>query len=138
MLGVWPASYVNYVPTNDLILAPAFWKPGRSLESKRRDREARDVLRQLFPGREIVPVHPENVVRGGGGMNCITQQQPASARFAERCGWAKVQVATGVANLYAGPIGWGRCWAASPASPRPGATSTSSGSFRSEAGCSSG
>ena len=23
----------------------------------------------------------ENVVRGGGGMNCITQQQPASAKF---------------------------------------------------------
>ncbi len=30
MLAVWPASYVNYAPTNDLVLVPRFWKPGRS------------------------------------------------------------------------------------------------------------
>ena len=28
-------------------------------------------------------------------MNCITQQQPASAKFARRCGWAKVKVDAG-------------------------------------------
>jgi len=62
-------------------------------------------LEDLFPGREVVQVRPENVVRGGGGMNCITQQQPASADFARRCGWTKVQVAAQVATLYAGPTG---------------------------------
>src|SRR5262249_38398581 len=39
MLGVWASSYVNYVPTNDLVLVSKFWKPGRSLETKRRDDE---------------------------------------------------------------------------------------------------
>ena len=29
MLAVWPASYLNYAPTNDLVLVPRFWKPGR-------------------------------------------------------------------------------------------------------------
>ena len=105
MLGVWPASYVNYVPTNDLILVPRFWRPGRPLDIKAKDDEARDVLKELFPGRDVVQVYIENVVRGGGGMNCITQQQPASAKFAELCGWAKVQVAAGVTTLYAAATG---------------------------------
>ena len=111
MLAVWPASYVNYVPTNDLVIVSRFWKPGRS-PIKRRDDEARDVLRALFPGREIVQVYSENVNRGGGGMNCITQQQPASAKFAQKCGWAKVQVDAPAATLYAAPTGRTR-WAPS-------------------------
>src|SRR5262249_19954334 len=101
MLGVWAASYVNYAPTNDLVLVSKFWKPGRSLEIKRRDDEARDVMKGLFPGREVAQVYSENVNRGGGGMNCITQQQPASAKFAQMCGWAKVQVDVQVTTLYA-------------------------------------
>ena len=105
MLAVWPASYVNYAPTNDLVLVPSFWKPGRPLASWRKDRAARRILKALFPGRELVPVHIENVVRGGGGMNCITQQQPASAKFARRCGWARVPVDVQVAPFYAHAIG---------------------------------
>ena len=101
MFTVWPASYVNYVPTNDLVIVPRFWKPGRSLEIKQRDAEAAKVLAGLFPGRTIVQVHIENVVRGGGGMNCITQQQPASGAFARQCGWAKVRVGVAAASVYA-------------------------------------
>ncbi len=100
MLAVWPASYVNYAPTNDLVLVPRFWKPGRPIESQEKDRTARNVLENLFPGREIAQVHIENVVRGGGGMNCITQQQPASRRFVRRCGWAKVKVDVETTALY--------------------------------------
>jgi len=82
MLGVWASSYVNYVPTNDLVLVSKFWKPGRSRESKRRDQKAQEVLHELFPEREIVAIHSENINRGGGGMNCITQQQPESTTSA--------------------------------------------------------
>jgi agmatine deiminase len=84
MLGVWATSYVNYVPTNGLVLVSKFWKPGRSLESKRRDLRAQKVLKRLFPGRDIVPIHSENVNRGGGGMNCITQQEPVSSSTTRR------------------------------------------------------
>jgi hypothetical protein len=105
MLAVWATSYVNYVPTNGLVIVSKFWRPGRPLEMRRRDEEARAVLAALFPGREVVQVYSENVNRGGGGMNCITQQQPASARFARMCGWAKVQVAAQVTTLYAHPTG---------------------------------
>ena len=55
----------------------------------------------------MVQVHIENVVRGGGGMNCITQQQPASAKFARRCGWAKVKVGVSEVTLWAEPFGGG-------------------------------
>ncbi len=105
MLAVWPASYVNYVPTNDLVLVPKFWRPGRPLESWLKDTAARAILKHAFPGREVVSIHSENVNRGGGGMNCITQQQPASAKFARRCGWAKVKLDFEVATLYARPTG---------------------------------
>jgi agmatine deiminase len=105
MLGVWNASYVNYVPTNDLVIVSKFWRPGLPFEILQRDNEARAVLEEVFPGRKIVQVYAENINRGGGGMNCITQQQPASARFAQMCGWAKVQVAAQNATLYATPAG---------------------------------
>ena len=105
MLSLWASSYVNYVPTNDLIIVSKFWKPGRSGDIKARDDEAVAVLKRLFPGREIVQAYSENVNRGGGGFNCITQQQPASAVFAEACGWAKVRVGAGAVPLYAGPAG---------------------------------
>jgi agmatine deiminase len=104
MLGVWAASYVNYVPTNDLVMVSKFWKPGRSLEIKKRDDEAVSALKRLFPGREIVQVYSENVNRGGGGLNCISQQQPASGKFARMCGWAKVKVDVQIATLYAQPF----------------------------------
>jgi hypothetical protein len=71
----------------------------------RRDNEARAVLEEVFPGRKIAQVYAENINRGGGGMNCITQQQPASAKFAKKCGWAKVQVAAQNAFLYSTPAG---------------------------------
>jgi hypothetical protein len=96
---------VNYVPTNDLVIVSKFWRPGLPFEILKRDNEARAVLEEVFPGRKIAQVYAENVNRGGGGMNCITQQQPASAKFAQKCGWAKVQVAAQVASLYATPTG---------------------------------
>jgi hypothetical protein len=105
MLAVWPASYINYVPTNDLVLLPKFWKPGRPLPSLVKDVAARATLKYAFPGREVVQIYSENINRGGGGMNCITQQQPASARFARDCGWAKVKVDVGVTPLYARATG---------------------------------
>jgi Porphyromonas-type peptidyl-arginine deiminase len=105
MLGLLTSSYMNYVPTNDLVVVSKFWKLGRSREIQQRDAEAVAVLRTLFPGRQIVQVYSENVNRGGGGLNCITQQQPASAAFAQTCGWAKVKVDVNVTAFYADPEG---------------------------------
>ena len=42
------------------------------------DKPALDVLRSLFPGREIVPIPSRTLVRGLGAVHCLTQQQPLS------------------------------------------------------------
>ena len=43
----------------------------------RRDEAAAATLSKLYPGREIVLVDARLIFAGGGGIHCITQQQPA-------------------------------------------------------------
>ena len=65
---VFCASYTNFYIANGAIIMPAY---GISA-----DQVAAGVLAQAFPGREIVPVHINHLAHGGGGVHCITQQQP--------------------------------------------------------------
>ena len=62
-------SYVNHVVTNGGVVACTFADP--------HDDEALDVLRSVYPGREVVGVDAREVFARGGGLHCITQQQPA-------------------------------------------------------------
>ena len=107
MLAVWPASYVNYVPTNDLVLIPHFWKPGRPHELNSETRRTRGDTRAVS-GRKVVQVFAENCA-GRRRDELHHQQQPASARFADLCGWARVRVDAQEAKLYAAPTGK-RAW----------------------------
>jgi agmatine deiminase len=63
-------SYVNHVLVNDAVIACSFDDP--------RDADAAAILRDAYPGREIVPVDARPLFRRGGGIHCITQQQPAA------------------------------------------------------------
>lgn len=63
-------SYVNHVVTNGGVVACTFADP--------HDDEALDVLRSVYPGREVVGVDAREVFARGGGLHCITQQQPAT------------------------------------------------------------
>ena len=105
MFAVLPTSYANYFPTNQLVLLARYWKPGRSAEIKARDEAAEAAIRRAFPERKIVRIDIENVNRGGGGINCITQQQPASERFVEACQWMKVKVDVAAARMFASEVG---------------------------------
>lgn len=62
-------SYMNFYIANGGIIAPAFEQPA--------DKEAAAVLRRVFNDREVVQVPAYDLFRGGGGIHCITQQQPA-------------------------------------------------------------
>jgi len=66
---VFCASYTNFYIANGAIIMPAY-----GIEA---DKEAAAVLAQAFPGREVVPVQINHLAHGGGGVHCITQQQPA-------------------------------------------------------------
>ncbi len=69
-LPVLPASYVNFLILNGAVLVPIFGQ-------EKRDRQAVGLLGELFEGREIVPIPALDIVREGGAIHCISQQQPA-------------------------------------------------------------
>ncbi len=62
-------SYVNFYIANGGIVMPSFGVPG--------DARARAVVKAAFPEREVVQVDITHLASGGGGIHCITQQQPA-------------------------------------------------------------
>ncbi len=66
---VFCASYTNFYIANGAIIMPAY-----GIDA---DNVAAEVLGQAFPGREVVPVRINHLAHGGGGVHCITQQQPA-------------------------------------------------------------
>ena len=62
------ASYVNFYITNGSVLVPAFGDDN--------DRQAVDILKGLFPEREIVSIKSRCILVGGGNIHCITGQVP--------------------------------------------------------------
>ncbi len=63
------ASYVNFYLANSRVVMP--------LLDERRDEEAAAILRECFPGREVVGVSAREILLGGGNVHCTTQQVPA-------------------------------------------------------------
>ena len=62
-------SYVNSYLVNGGIVMPCY---GVST-----DDEACEVIQEHFPDRRIVQIFINNIALGGGGIHCITQQEPA-------------------------------------------------------------
>ncbi len=62
------ASYINFYLCNGGVILPAFDDP--------HDLPAREALQQAFPDRKVVSVAAREILLGGGGIHCITQQQP--------------------------------------------------------------
>ena len=62
------ASYVNFYIANHAVVMPAFGDPA--------DERAQEILRKLFPTREIVAIPARDILIGGGNIHCITQQIP--------------------------------------------------------------
>jgi agmatine deiminase len=62
-------SYVNFYIANGGIVMPRFGVPG--------DARARELIQAAFPEREVAQVDITQLASGGGGIHCVTQQQPA-------------------------------------------------------------
>ena len=63
--------YVNWYVCNGAVLIPRF-------SDRSADAAARSLVAGLYPGREIVQLTINNLAEGGGGIHCVTQQQPAA------------------------------------------------------------
>ncbi len=61
-------SYVNYYIANGGIVMPSFGDAN--------DAEAFEVVSKAFPDHKVVQVRADAILAGGGGIHCITQQQP--------------------------------------------------------------
>ena len=69
------ASYLNYFVTNDVVLLPDYIPYGTS--PSRQD-SVRQIFEAAFPGRKLIFLDVMNLNYEGGGIHCITQQQPAN------------------------------------------------------------
>ena len=61
-------SYINHYVCNGAVILCAFDDPG--------DERAAAILTDAYPGREVVLVDARPLFARGGGIHCITQQQP--------------------------------------------------------------
>ena len=62
-------SYVNYYVANGAVIAPEFGDVAA-------DASAKAALARSFPGRVVEQVKIDHLAAGGGGIHCVTQQQP--------------------------------------------------------------
>lgn len=68
-LGFVDYSYINHYILNGAVLLCAFDDPN--------DQVAKGILEDVYPGREIRLIDARPIFDRGGGIHCITQQQPA-------------------------------------------------------------
>lgn len=64
------AAYANYLVTNGTVLVPVF---GSLMDDR-----AIAILREQFPGREVVRIPCTTLTEEGGAVHCVSQQQPAA------------------------------------------------------------
>ena len=63
------ASYANFYLCNGAVIFPTF-------NDEKYDKNAEEVLKSIFPERDVVGVYAREIILGGGNIHCITQQQP--------------------------------------------------------------
>ena len=63
-----PASYCNFLITNELVIVPQF--------GVGEDEQALQILTPLFPNRQIIGLASRNLAVGLGSFHCLSQQQP--------------------------------------------------------------
>ncbi|MCF8589852.1 agmatine deiminase family protein [Gordonia liuliyuniae] len=63
-------SYINHAVVNGAVIACSFDDPN--------DAVAVEILGTMYPGRTVVTIDARPLFARGGGIHCITQQQPAT------------------------------------------------------------
>ena len=63
-----PGSYINFLIINGSVIVPVFGCP--------QDQPALDTLQACFPGKRLLPVPGNNLIKQFGGPHCATMQLP--------------------------------------------------------------
>ncbi|MBQ6939056.1 MAG: agmatine deiminase family protein, partial [Muribaculaceae bacterium] len=66
-----PATYANFLIMNDAVLYPTYGVPDL-------DEEAARVIAEAFPGREVVGVDCQPLIKQHGSLHCVTMQYPSN------------------------------------------------------------
>jgi agmatine deiminase len=74
VIRVAASSYLNYLVTNNVVLLPTYIKEG---SSSLKEEKIKQIMKEAFPGRELIFLEIMSLNYEGGGIHCITQQQPA-------------------------------------------------------------
>ena len=61
-------TYINFYVCNGAVIVPMFEDSA--------DAQAKKIISQAFPDREVVALDASALLHGGGGIHCITLQQP--------------------------------------------------------------
>ena len=65
------SGYANFYVGNGAVYTPAFG-------DAKADAHAQATLARLYPGRIVVPLEVDRIYENGGGIHCVTQQEPAA------------------------------------------------------------
>jgi agmatine deiminase len=71
------ASYLNFLIANETVLVPTYVQANASSDVKKRETAAFAVLKSVFPTKKIILMDALPINLGGGGIHCITRNQPA-------------------------------------------------------------
>ena len=66
-----PATYINFLITNETVLVPVF--------NDQQDNNALKLIDELFPSRQIIDIASSTLIQQFGGIHCATMQVPRGA-----------------------------------------------------------
>jgi agmatine deiminase len=64
-----PASYANFIFLNDAVVMPIF--------NCAQDALAKSVFTKSFPSKDVITIDSSLLIQEGGGLHCMTKQEPA-------------------------------------------------------------
>ena len=73
---VVPTSYLNYLVINETVIIPQYWKPGMADSIRATDMQVFELFSELYPDKTIRTLNPYHVNLAGGGIHCMTLNQP--------------------------------------------------------------
>ncbi len=72
-----PATYANFLITNHQVIVPLYGQPGK-------DVKACELIGQAFPGRKVVGIDCQALIRQHGSLHCATMQLPKGSLTPKR------------------------------------------------------